>query len=136
MTAINADQYDNIGNLTFVTNQNDVLIYPEKMTIRMGLDTGTTTGFQASDYVNEHKDNRTIPKPKLSLAEVRKRLNPDFNESYNRLAWIKNEDSVELLTYEFGGKINGTQYRIYLNTEDGNEEAVEEIRASSGIQNK
>lgn len=136
MTAVNADRYDNMGNLIFVTSQDNILIYPEKMTVRMGLDKGTVTGFQATDYVNEHKDNRTIPKPKLTVAKLRKFLNPDFEEQYNRLAWIKNEDSVELLTYEFGGKINGTSYRIYLNAEDGNEEAVEEIRASSGELNK
>lgn len=75
MTAVNADRYDNIGNLTFVTSQNDVLIYPEKMTIRIGLDTGTAVGFEASEYVNEHKDNRKIPKPKLTLAEAKKFLN-------------------------------------------------------------
>lgn len=132
MTAVSADRYDNIGNLTFVTKQDDVLIYPEKMTIRMGLDTGTAIGFEAGEYVNEHKDNRKIPKPKLTLAEAKKFLNSDFKEQYNRLAWIKNDDSVEVLTYEFGGAVNGTNYRIYINAEDGIEESVEEIRASAG----
>ncbi len=136
MTAVSADRYDNMGNLTFVTRREGVLIYPEKLTVRVGLDTGEATGFQASDYVNEHQEKRVIPKPKLSLAEARKMLNPDFKELYNRLAWIENEDSVELLTYEFGGKINGSQYRIYLNSADGNEESVEEIRTSSGAQDK
>ncbi|OBZ18801.1 germination protein YpeB [Bacillus sp. FJAT-27264] len=136
MTAVSADQYDNMGNLTFVTKQGDVLIYPEKITVRVGLDTGETTGFEASDYVNQHKDKREIPKPKLSLAEARKLLNKDFKESYNRLAWIKNDDSTEVLTYEFGGAINGSKYRIYLNAEDGNEESVEQIRTSSGAQKK
>lgn len=77
-----------------------------------------------------------LPKPKLSLAEARAMLNPEFKELYNRLAWIENEDAVELLTYEFGGKINGSQFRIYLNADDGNEEAVEQIRTSSGAQDK
>ncbi|MFF2016347.1 germination protein YpeB [Paenibacillus sp. NPDC058177] len=136
MTAVSADQYDNMGNLTYVTKQGDVLIYPEKITVRVGLDTGEATGFEASDYVNQHKEKREIPKPKLSLAEARKLLNKDFKESYNRLAWIKNDDSTEVLTYEFGGAINGSKYRIYLNAEDGTEESVEQIRTSSGAQKK
>ncbi|MEK3792646.1 germination protein YpeB [Paenibacillus sp. FSL R7-0204] len=136
MTAVSADRYDNLGNLTFVSSQDGVLIYPEKMTVRVGLDTGEAVGFQASDYVNEHKEKRVLPKPKLSLAEARAMLNPEFKELYNRLAWIENEDAVELLTYEFGGKINGSQFRIYLNAADGNEEAVEQIRTSSGAQDK
>ncbi|MNY46776.1 Sporulation protein YpeB [compost metagenome] len=119
-----------------MSSQNGVLIYPEKMTVRVALDTGDPTGFQASDYVKEHQEKREIPKPGLSLAEARKHLNPEFNELYHRLAWIENEDAVELLTYEFGGKINGSQYRIYLNAADGNEEAVEEVRTSSGAQDK
>ncbi|WP_379129134.1 germination protein YpeB [Paenibacillus sp. sgz500958] len=131
MTAVRADRFDNMGNLTFVTEQDSVLIYPEKMTVRVGLDTGEVTGLQASDYVNEHKDKRVIPKPGLSLSEAKKKLNPEFKEMYNRMAWIENEDAQELLTYEFGGKINGSQYRIFLNATDGNEEAVEEIRTSS-----
>ncbi|WP_342436242.1 germination protein YpeB [Paenibacillus sp. FSL L8-0436] len=136
MTAVSADRYDNLGNLTFVSSQDGVLIYPEKMTLRVGLDTGETVGFQASDYVREHQEKREIPKPELSLAKAREKLNPEFKELYNRMAWIENEDAVELLTYEFGGKINGSQYRIYLNAADGNEEAVEEIRTSSGAQDK
>jgi spore germination protein len=136
MTAVSADRYDNLGNLTFVGSQDGVLVYPEKITVRVGLDTGEPTGFQASDYAKEHEDKREIPKPGLSLAEARTHLNPEFRELYHRLAWIENEDSVELLTYEFGGKINGSQYRIYLNAADGNEEAVEEVRTSSGAQDK
>ncbi|WP_019909946.1 germination protein YpeB [Paenibacillus sp. HW567] len=136
MTAVSADRYDNLGNLTFVTSKNGVLIYPEKLTVRVGLDTGDPTGFQASDYVRERQEKRQIPKPVLSLAAARKKLNPEFKELYNRLAWIKNDNAEEMLTYEFGGKINGAQYRIYLNATDGNEEAVEQVRTSSGAQNK
>ncbi|WP_151734458.1 germination protein YpeB [Paenibacillus tengchongensis] len=136
MTAVSADRYDNMGNFTFVTSRDGVLIYPEKLTVRVGLDNGEATGFQASDYAREHQEKRQIPKPQLSLAQARKLLNPEFKEQYHRLAWIKNEDATEVLTYEFGGKINGAQYRIYLNAADGIEEAVEEIRTSSGAQDK
>lgn len=136
MTAVSADRYDNLGNLTFVSSRNGVLIYPEKMTVRVALDNGEPTGFQASDYVREHQEKRQIPKPKMSLAEARKMLNPEFKELYNRLAWIENDDAVEMLTYEFGGRINGSQYRIYLNAVDGHEEAVEEVKTSTGAQEK
>ncbi|MNH90222.1 Sporulation protein YpeB [compost metagenome] len=136
MTAVSADRYDNLGNLTFVTSRDGVLIYPEKITVRVGLDTGEATGFQASDYVRKRQEKRQIPKPGITLAAARKMLHPEFKEMYNRLALIENEDAEEVLTYEFGGRINGSQYRIYLNAADGHEEAVEEIRTSSGAQDK
>lgn len=71
MTAVSADRYNNLGNLTFVSSKDGVLIYPEKLTLRVGLDTGETVGFQASDYVREHQEKREIPKPELSLAKAR-----------------------------------------------------------------
>ncbi|OAB46941.1 germination protein YpeB [Paenibacillus antarcticus] len=128
MTPVMADEYGNMGNFTYVRKQDDVLIYPEKMTIRVGLDNGEVTGFQASDFVYEHHAQRPIPKAKLSLDEARKKLNIDFKEDYSRKSLIEDELSNEVLCYEFGGKVNGANYRIYISAEDGSEKAVEEIK--------
>ena len=43
---------------------------------------------------------------------------------------IKNDLSDKVLTYEFGGSINGKDYRIYINAENGTEENIEEIRSN------
>ncbi|MCM3171431.1 germination protein YpeB [Paenibacillus sp. MER 99-2] len=128
MKAVNYDEYGNLANLTYVRKQGDTLIYPEKISVRAGLDTGEVTGFQASDFVNEHKDQRNIPKARLTAEQARKKLNPDFEENYARKSLIENEFSKEVLCYEFGGRINGTRYRIYINADTGTEEAVEEIK--------
>ncbi|MDR0269087.1 germination protein YpeB [Paenibacillus sp.] len=131
MTAVTADQYGNMGNLTYVYNQEGVLVYPEKITVRVGLDNGEVTGFQASDYVYVHKEGkRQIPKPKMTMDEVRKKLNPEFKETYSRTALIKDDQSKEVLCYEFGGNINGTRYRLYMDTSDGSEKIVEELKSS------
>lgn len=132
MVPVSADRYDNMGVFTFVTKQDNVLIYPEKITVRVGLDTGDVTGFQSSDYVNEHQTDRKIPKPGLSVAQARKKLNPEYRVFYERLALIENDEGKEVLTYEFGGRINGSRYRIYLNADTGVEESVEEIHQSAG----
>ncbi|CAM2803225.1 germination protein YpeB [Paenibacillus sediminis] len=129
MTAVAYDEYGNLGNFTYVRKQDDVLIYPEKITVRVALDNGDVVGFQASDFIYEHKDNRKIPKPKLTLEQARKVLNPEYKEEYHRLSLIKNEMSQEVLCYEFGGRINGSRYRIFVNSNTGNEEVVEEIKS-------
>lgn len=128
MKAVNYDEFGNLANLTYVRKQGDTLIYPEKMSVRVGLDTGEVTGFQASDYVYEHNDKRQIPKAKLTADQARKKLNSDFKENYVRKSLIENEYSKEVLCYEFGGRINGSRYRIYINADTGMEEAVEEIK--------
>lgn len=134
MMAVSADPYDNLVNFTFVREQDGVLIYPEKMTVRSALDNGEVVGFQASDFVYEHKDNREIPEAKISLAEARKTLNSDFKELYNRKAIIKNDRDEDILCYEIGGKINGSQYRLFINADTGLEETVEVLKdAQAGI---
>ncbi|KAF4319694.1 hypothetical protein G195_006974 [Phytophthora kernoviae 00238/432] len=128
MKAVNYDEFGNLGNLTYVRKQGDTLIYPEKMSVRVGLDNGDVTGFQASDFVYEHQKKREIPKATLTVEQARKKLNPEFEESYVRKSLIKNDYSKEVLCYEFGGRINGTKYKIYINADTGMEEAVEEIK--------
>jgi spore germination protein len=130
MTAIMSDEFGNMGNFTYVRKQDGVLIYPEKMTVRVGLDNGDVTGFQASDFVYEHREDRVIPKAKLKVEEARKMLNHEFKEDYNRKALIEDELSKEVLSYEFGGKVNGANYRIFISAEDGSEVNVEEIKSS------
>ncbi|EGG32177.1 MULTISPECIES: germination protein YpeB [Paenibacillus] len=134
MTVVSADQYDNLANFSFVREEDGVLIYPEKITVRSAMDNGEVIGFQASDFVYEHQVKRDIPQPKLSLAEAEKVLNPEFKVLYHRKALIKNDRSEDVLCYEFGGRINGSQYRIYINADTGLEETVEVVKdAQAGI---
>ncbi|MNJ30513.1 Sporulation protein YpeB [compost metagenome] len=130
LTPVTYDEYDNIGSFTYVKKDGDVLIYPEKVTLRVALDNGHVVGMQASDYVYEQQDgkDRKLKKPKLTIQQARKYLNPEYKEQYNRLALIENDLSEKVMTYEFGGSINGSKYRIYLNAENGSEEVVEQIR--------
>lgn len=129
MHVIVFDPSDNIANLTYVTKSDDVFIYPEKLSVRVALDNGQVIGLQSSDYVYEHEQKKSIRQPKLSLQQARKFLNTDFKETYYRKALIENDQSEKVITYEFGGRINGSQYRIFINGDSGNEEAVEEIRS-------
>ncbi len=46
------------------------------------------------------------------------------------MALIENEQSEKVLTYEFGGSINGSSYKIFINAENGNEESIEQIRSA------
>ncbi|MBJ6363498.1 germination protein YpeB [Paenibacillus sp. GCM10012307] len=127
--SLTAVSYDNNGrsvNLNFVAIQGKVLIYPEKLTVKVGLDNGEVVGMHAEDFAYEHR-TRKIEKPKLSEAEARKVLNPEFKVNRTEQAIIKNELSKEVLCYEFIGKINGQFYRIYVNANDGVEESIEQI---------
>ncbi|KAF6563001.1 germination protein YpeB [Paenibacillus sp. EKM202P] len=134
MKPVAYDESGNLANITFASQQGDVIIYPEKITVRSGLDNGQVIGFQCSDYVYEHSHLRRIPQAKLNLNEARAKLNPEFRETYHRKALIENELSNEVLCYEFGGKINGSIYRIYINANTGMEETIEQVKDSDEAQ--
>ncbi|EHS56596.1 germination protein YpeB [Paenibacillus sp. Aloe-11] len=136
MKPVAYDERTNLAAITYASVQGDVIIYPEKITVRSGLDNGTVTGLQASDYVHEHNPLRRIPKAKLDLKAARAKLNPEFHETYHRKALIENELSKEVLCYEFGGKINGSVYRIYINADTGMEETIEQVKDSDEPQAK
>jgi spore germination protein len=128
-TPMEAVAYDKVGNtadITFVGKQNNILIYPEKITVKVALDNGEVIGMQAADYLFEHK-KRNLPKPKMNEAAARKMLNPDFKVSGSRLALIKNDMDEEVLCYEFIGRINGSKYRLLINADTGIEETVEAL---------
>jgi len=124
--AITYDQTNTAGIFTYVTEQNGVLIYPEKLSVKVALDNGEPVHLLANDYI-QAKRERKLPKPSLSEADARKSLNPELHVRDTQLALIKNELEEEVLCYEFMGQINGSAYRLYINAETGLEESIEEL---------
>jgi len=130
MTPVTYDEYGKEAVFTYVGNDNGVLIYPDKLSVKVALDKGDVIGLQASDYVFSHKE-RKLGKPAMTEAKVRGGLSEAMKKSPAKLALIKNDDNQEVLCYEFKGESNGTKYRIYLNADNGLEEAVEELPGES-----
>lgn len=126
MAAVSYDNYGDTANITFVARQGNVLLYPDKLTVKVGLDNGDVVGMQAEQFALEHKE-RKLSQPAISEAEAKKVLNPEFKLMKTREALIKNELSEEVLCYEFTGRINGHFYRIFVNADNGVEEAIEQI---------
>lgn len=128
MEAVSYDEYGNVAAFIFASVVNNVLIYPEKITVKVALDNGEVLGLQASDYIFSHH-SRNIGTPALSLDEAKQSLNPDFQVTESRLALIENDMKKEVLTYEFVGRMGNAIYRAYINAEDGIEETIEKLSA-------
>ncbi|MFX3633510.1 MAG: germination protein YpeB [Candidatus Pristimantibacillus sp.] len=126
MQAVSYDEFKNTASLTYVTMQDGVLVYPDKLKVKVALDNGEAVGLQANDYVYEHH-KRNLPKAKLTKEEARKALNSEMKVTKEQLALIMSDIGEEVLCYEYSGQINGSQYRIYINAETGLEESIEEM---------
>lgn len=126
MTPINYDEYENVASITLAAVKDDVIIYPEKLTVNVALDNGEALGFNATDYVFEHKQ-RNIQAPRLRPEQAEQYLNGEFRILSQELALIQNDENREVLCYRYTGRINGSKYRIFINTDSGLEEKVETI---------
>jgi spore germination protein len=123
----NYDQYNNISSLTFAHVEDGIVYYPKRLTVKVALDNGEVTGIQANDYVYENEKPEET-KADLTMAEASEGLHPSFKKRTSGKAYIKNELDQKVLCYEFTGKINGQDYRIFINADTGFEEKVETIQ--------
>lgn len=128
MEPVTYDEANQVGTFTFVSKQDGVLVYPDKLTVKVALDNGEAVGLHANDYIYEHHE-RNIPQAKISEEEALKAVNPELKISKKNMALIKGDTGDEVLCYEFTGKINGGVYRIYINADNGTEETIEEMEA-------
>lgn len=127
MTLADSNQYDNVGIITFVHLMDNVIVYPESVTVKVALDNGEIIGYEAINYLMSHKQ-RTLPKKTISLEEARKQVNPNVKIHEEQLAIIKNDLGKEILCYEFIGTLGDDTYKMYINATTGEEEKVEKLK--------
>ncbi|MCM3713617.1 germination protein YpeB [Alkalihalobacillus oceani] len=132
MQLIDSKQYDSIGMLEFAYVEGNVRVYPDTVTLEVALDDGDILGYEAKDYLLNHKE-RNIPEPAITKAEAEERLNPRLEVMESHVALIENELKDEVLCYEFFGVIDQDTYRIFINAEDGQEEKVERLDGTEPV---
>ncbi|MCP1123934.1 germination protein YpeB [Bacillus sp. 3103sda1] len=128
MELYESSQYDSVGVFTFVTNRDNVRIYPESIQMKIALDDGSIVGFSAKDYLASRKDIK-IPKPTLSASDARKKINPNLKVMEEREAVIVNDLHKEVLCYEFLGTLGKDTYQIFINANNGTEEKVKKLQS-------
>lgn len=109
--------------ITFVNRENGVLIYPDQVKVKVALDDGKISGFDAMPYFMSHY-RRQLPAPKLTAEEVRQKINARLQPESLRLALIPLNGDKEVLTYEVKAKINNDRFFLYYNALTGEEEKV------------
>lgn len=127
MTLADSNQFDNIGILTFVHYEDDIIVYPDSVTVKVALDDGSIIGYEGINYLTSHKE-RTFPNKKITMKEAKKQVNPNVDIHEEQVAIIKNEFGKEVLCYEFIGTIDNDTYRMYINATNGEEEKVEKLK--------
>lgn len=112
-----------IVTINYAYEQNDITVYPDLIKLKIALDNGEILGMETTGYLNNHEE-RNIPIAKISKEEAKSNLNKNLEITSEGLAIIPTEWKTEILCYEFKGKINDTDFLVYINAETGREENV------------
>ncbi len=114
---------DGIVTINYAYSQNDVTIYPDLIKLKIALDNGEILGMETTGYLNSHTE-RTIPTPTISMDEAKSHLNSKLEITSEGFAIIPTEWKTEVFCYEFKGKVNNTDFLVYINAETGKEENI------------
>lgn len=122
-----ADTYyikeDNTAIINYAYKQDNVVVYPDLVKLKIALDTGEVVGFEGKGYIFAHQV-RDIPKPKITEQQARAKISSKVQVLSVGFAIIPTEYKTEIFTYEFKGKLNDKDFLVYINAENGNEENI------------
>ena len=123
---INMQETYSIKNSGFITinyayKQEDVIIYPDLIKVKIALDNGEIIGIETMGYLNNH-NIREVPTNLISEEEAIKDISKNTQKEVKGLAIIPTEFNTEILCYEIKGKINEIEFLTYINAQTGKEE--------------
>lgn len=78
---------------------------------------------ETTGYLNNHTQ-RTIETPSISLEKAKASLNKKLSITSEDLAIIPTEWNTEIFCYEFKGRVDDTDFLVYVNAQTGKEENI------------
>lgn len=115
---------EGIVTINYAYMQDNVIMYPDLIKVKVALDNGEILGIETTGYLNNHVENRDISNIKITEEEAKKDLNTDLEIVSSGLAVIPTEWKSEILCYEFKGKVDDREFLVYINAENGREEDI------------
>lgn len=112
-----------MATINFAYRDRNVICYPDLIKVKVSLADGTILGMEAQSYYSSHTDRKYIA-PKITIADAKKKINPNVDIYSEGIALIPTDWRSEILTYEFKGKIDDNDFIVYINTETGVEEKI------------
>ncbi len=112
-----------IVTINYAYVQDDVIMYPDLIKVKVALDNGEILGIETTGYLNSHTE-RKLEAPKVTVEEAKESLNKDLTIESEELAIIPTEWKTEVLCWEFEGNVEGLDFIVYVNAETGKEEDI------------
>ena len=114
---------DGIVTINYAYNQDGVIMYPDLIKVKVALDNGEILGLECTGYLNNHTQ-RDVSNVKITKEDAKKNLNKNLDIIGENMAVIPTKWKTEILCYEFKGKVDGKEFLVYINAENGKEEDI------------
>lgn len=103
--------------------EGEVTVYPDLIKVKVALDNGEILGVETSGYLNSHIE-RDISSIKISKEEAKKTINKQLDIESEALAIIPTKWNSEILCWEFKGKVDGKEFLVYIDANNGREQDI------------
>ncbi len=131
LKTINIDQvtptwtqiYDGQIVISFAATQEDVVLYPDLVKVKVDMEYGSILGCETKGYWMNHED-RQLPTPEISLEEASMMLSPLLKPVDGRKTLIPTGGGNEVLCYEFTCEYDQSTFFVYINALTGKQERI------------
>lgn len=114
---------DGIVTINYAYQQDGVTMYPDLIKLKVALDNGEIMGIETTGYLNSHEE-RNIKNVKITKEQAKQNLNKRLQILSENLAIIPTQWKSEVLCWEFKGKVDGTDFLVYINAVTGEEQDI------------
>lgn len=115
---------NNVVLINYAYKQNDVIMYPDLIKVKIALDNGEIVGFDSTNYLTLNYQ-RDVNPPKLSPEEAKTKVSIRAKiEEEPQLCYIPTSFSGEIYCYEIKVIKGDEHFLIYINADTGIEEKI------------
>ena len=110
--------------LNYAYEENNIIMYPDLIKVKVALDNGDILGIETSGYLNNHEKRNISKDGIISKEEAMKLANENLKIQETRLAVIPTEFKTEVFCWELKGMVEERQFLLYVNAKTGKVEDI------------
>ena len=112
-----------IMTINYAAVQNNVIIYPDLIKVKVALDNGEILGIETTGYLNNNEKRNLSNSNIISKEKAKENINKNIKIEGERLAVIPTEFKTEIFCWELR-KVNDRDFLIYVNVKTGKIENI------------
>ena len=113
-----------IVTINYAYEEDNVIIYPDLIKVKVALDNGEILGLETTGYLNNHEKRNLDKSNIIGVNTAMKSINEDLEVTNTRLAMIPTKYRTEIFCWELKGKVEEKDFLVYVNAQTG---VVEDI---------